>query len=166
MKPKVPRERRVEMVPAKAWLTGDFDDLFNEFRESINSIGLSPFPIYPASLFGPSLIRKAPPTDIEDKGAYYLVTSNLPGFSKEEVEVKVTPYGLEIKAESKMDKEEREKSYIRKEREYSSLKRKLAFPEEVLSRDVKGTMKNGVLELSIPKKEPKEIEMAQPVKIE
>jgi HSP20 family protein len=61
-------------------------------------------------------------------------------------------------------KEDKEKNYLRRERGYFSFEWAVSFPEEVSAGKAEGSMKDGILELKISKKEPKP--EAKPRKIE
>ena len=133
----------------------DIDSIFDDFRRSFDVMMRPYYPpdmqlIEPAAFF----VRNAP-LDIIDEGTHFLVHAELPGFSRENVDVQITSDGLSIRAKKEEKKEEQNKNYIHRERAYSSFERSLAFPEEVDSGKAEGTMKEGVLELKIPKKEPK-----------
>ncbi len=97
---------------------------------------------------------QAPRVDLIDTGREYLVRADLPGVSKDDVELRATPDGIEIKAESKRQREEKEKGYYYRERSYSALQRTLPFPEEVLPDQAEASLKDGLLEVRIPKREP------------
>ena len=65
----------------------------------------------------------------------------------------------------KEEKEDKRKNYLHRERAYSSIQRFIAFPEEVEPSKVDGSMKEGVLELKVPKKEPKPEEKPRKVEL-
>jgi HSP20 family protein len=52
-------------------------------------------------------------------------------------------------------KEEHEKSYLHRERSYRAFHRRITLPEEVLADKAKAKMDKGILEIELPKKEPK-----------
>jgi len=97
---------------------------------------------------------RQPLVDLIDEGREFLVRAEMPGVSKEDVDLKVTPDGIEIRAESKRDREEKEKGYYYRERSYSALQRALSFPAEVFPDLAQARLKGGLLEVRIPKKEP------------
>jgi HSP20 family protein len=98
--------------------------------------------------FGEAGLRQ-PILDIQDRGDHYSLTAELPGFTKDEVEVKVDSNGIELKAE-RAGKESKGKdgSY---QRSASSFYQYMSLPDQVLTEKISGSMKNGVLELSLPK---------------
>jgi HSP20 family protein len=98
---------------------------------------------------------REPVIDFQDRGDHYVLTAELPGFEKNEVEAKVTSNELELKAEKNSQKESKGKNGTQTMSTRAYFRRYLTLPEEVVSEKVSGTMKNGVLELKLPKKEPK-----------
>ena len=116
-------------------------------------------PIFPN--FGSSLLTepgaREPVIDVEDRGDHYTMTAELPGFEKNGVEVQVTSNALELKAEKRASKEDKNDQGLQSQRSYSYFHKYLTLPEPVLSEKVDGTMKNGVLELKLPKAEPKPV---------
>lgn len=132
----------------------DIDSIFDDFRRSFDMMMR---PYYPLETRAweplPSKVRYAP-IDIIDEGTHYLVRAELPGFSKEHVDVQITSEGMTIHAKKEEKKEEKNKNYIHQERACSAFERSVAFPVEVDSSMAEGTMKEGILELRIPKKDP------------
>src|SRR5713226_891563 len=84
-------------------------------------------------------------------------------FEEFEVEVKVTSNEHELKAEKNSQKESKGKNGTQSMSTRAYFQRSLSLPEEVVSEKVVGTMKNGVLELKLPKKDPKAHEVSRRV---
>jgi len=80
----------------------------------------------------------------------------LPGFSKEDVELDVTEDSVTINAKKTEAKEEKDKNYIRRERSAQTFYRRVPLPEQVRTDGAKATLNNGILEITLPKKQPKE----------
>ncbi len=97
---------------------------------------------------------REPLVDLIDKGSEFVVRAELPGVAKEDVDLTVTPDGIEISAEVNRSREEKEKNYYYQERTYQALQRALRFPAEVKADLAAANLKDGVLEVRIPKKEP------------
>ncbi|MBZ5202686.1 Hsp20/alpha crystallin family protein [Planomicrobium chinense] len=93
-----------------------------------------------------------PQVDIQEKENRYELEVDLPGFSKDNVEVEYRDGYLEIRGtkERKSESEEQEGRYIRKERTYGSFRRSF-YIGEIEEDQVAATFQNGVLTLSIPK---------------
>ncbi|MEJ5327383.1 MAG: Hsp20/alpha crystallin family protein [Candidatus Bathyarchaeia archaeon] len=146
-------------------ISRQFDRLFEEFRRSFDDL-LSPFfPMTHIIEEETSLPTRYATVDLIDNGDSYTVTAELPGFNKDMVDVQVTKDGVTIRAERREEKEEKRKNYLHRERAYSKMQRFIAFPEEVLPAKAEGSMKDGVLELKIPKKEPKAAESPHKVEL-
>jgi len=97
---------------------------------------------------------REPLVDLIDKGSEYVVRAEVPGVSKEDVDLTVTQDGIEIRAQTKRSREEDEKAYYYSERTYQALQRVLSFPEEVKADLASATLKDGLLEVRVPKKQP------------
>ena len=104
-----------------------------------------------------------PSTDIQDRGDHYVVTAELPGFDKKDVEVRVSDSTIELRGEKRTEKESEEGRVSQALSSSSYLQRHVYLPELVVSEKVSGTMKNGVLELRLPKREPKAQERSRKV---
>jgi HSP20 family protein len=97
-----------------------------------------------------------PSVDLEDRGKDYRLTVDLPGFNKEDVQIEVGGDSVMINAKRVQAEEEKEKNYVRRERAAQTYYRRIHLPEEVRSDDAKASLNNGILEVVLPKKEPKE----------
>ncbi|MDD1699499.1 MAG: Hsp20/alpha crystallin family protein [Methanoregula sp.] len=139
----------------QSWLERDFDSIFDDFRRSFDSMMRPYFPLeMRMQEFGLLPVRYAP-LDFIDEGDHYLIHVELPGFTRDNVEVQIDSDGLTVKAKKETEKEDKKKNYLHRERAYSAFERTLSFPEEVDPAQAEGTMKEGVLELKVPKKEPR-----------
>ncbi len=98
--------------------------------------------------------EREPVIDVQDRGEYFVLTAEFPGFDKKDIEVRVDANGLELKAARKSEKESKTADGSSRQSSYSLFHRYLTLPAQILSERVVGTMKNGVLELRLPKKEP------------
>ena len=93
--------------------------------------------------------------DIIDTGKEFKVIAEMPGVSKSDVQVSITDNNISICGETKTEIEDKDESYIRYERNYSTLCRSMAFPEEVNLDKAEATLKDGILEVRVAKKTPK-----------
>ena len=133
---------------------GGLESIFDDFMRPFDDFMK---PLFPSSMrsFISDLNRREPNFDIQDRGDKFVVTAELPGFGKDDVEVRVNPNSLELTAEKKTDDERKERNGSQKQRSYSYFHRFATLPATVMTEKVEGTMKNGVLELKLPKKEGK-----------
>ncbi len=102
---------------------------------------------------GPRYVGVEFPVDVIDEGDRIRVVADLPGFNKEDIEIWVEDGDLVVKAERKEEKEERDVNYLRRERRYGKVYRRIALPAEVDVENIKATYNNGILEIVIPKTE-------------
>ena len=92
--------------------------------------------------------------DLVDEGNRFVVHAELPGVAKDKIDVILTKDGIEISAETDVEKKSKEKNFdfVVRERVYSHVYKQLAFPEEVIPEKAESTYKDGLLEVCIPKK--------------
>ena len=96
-------------------------------------------------------------TDVKEKDGNYEVAIDLPGFKKEDVTGEVKDGYLIIKASTKNSKDEKDAKgkYIRKERYEGSCNRSFYVGDAITQDDIKAKFEDGVLKISVPKKEAK-----------
>lgn len=94
-----------------------------------------------------------PPADIYETKDEYVFKLELPGISKEDVNVEFENDTLIIKGERKEEKEVKKESYHRVERCCGSFIRSFSIPKHVDAKKINATMKEGILELRVPKVE-------------
>ncbi|MFB6070519.1 MAG: Hsp20/alpha crystallin family protein [Halanaeroarchaeum sp.] len=91
--------------------------------------------------------------DVEDRPDDYVVTADLPGFEKEDIDVELADETLRISAQRASEHEDEEPGrYVRRERSRESMSRSISLPEPVREDDVEGRFKNGVLTVTLPKR--------------
>jgi HSP20 family protein len=96
---------------------------------------------------------QAPALDMYEDRNDVVVKAEIPGMTKDEVEISVSESTLTLKGEKKKEEEVKEKDYYRCEREYGAFMRRVTLPAEVKAEDAKATFKDGVLEIRLPKSE-------------
>ena len=92
-----------------------------------------------------------PAIDIKEEDDKLLVTTDLPGINKEDVEINLKEDMLEISAKSGKEKESEEEGYLRKERSYTQFYRAVRLPASVREEGSTAKMENGVLTITLPK---------------
>ena len=99
-------------------------------------------------------------TDVRETESGYEVDIDLPGFKKDEINVQLDNGYLSISAAKGLDKEEKNKEgkYIRKERYAGAMSRSFYVGDALTQEDIKAKYESGILRLSIPKKEAKQVE--------
>lgn len=94
-----------------------------------------------------------PSLDVIERDEEVIVRAALPGLSKEDVEASVSGTLLILRGKAREGKKEEEGEYYRSEIPRGAFERTLALPAEVDESKAKATMKDGVLELTLPKLE-------------
>jgi len=97
---------------------------------------------------------KISPLDLIDTGDTYKLFAEVPGVSKNDLDVSITENSISICGETKTEVEEEDKGYLRHERSYSTICRNMTFPEEVNPNKAEAKLKDGVLEIQVSKKKP------------
>jgi HSP20 family protein len=109
---------------------------------------------------------RAPSVDISETADEVVVKAELPGVDKKDLEVEVLPESLSLSAEMSEEKEETEQTYHRRERVWRRYERLLPLPAEVQTDQVKATLKDGVLEVRMPKTERSKASTARKVAVD
>jgi len=107
-----------------------------------------------------SLTAWAPSVDIYESAHELVVKADLPEVDPQDLDIRVENNILTIRGERKFEKKVNEENYLRVERAYGSFARSFTLANTVNSEAIKADYQNGVLTLSIPKKEeakPKQI---------
>jgi HSP20 family protein len=135
-------------VMSNTGLATIFNDFFRPFDEMFQ-------PLLGGSTFPMAELRNAqePILDLQDRGDHFSVTAELPGFTKDDVDVEVDSAGIKLRAE-KTEKHGKEGkgTYQTSTRSYYHY---ISLPEQVVSEKIDGTMKNGILQLRLPKRDSK-----------
>jgi HSP20 family protein len=104
-----------------------------------------------------------PALDVEENQAEFLVTVEIPGVDKKDVNVSVVDNLLTIKGEKRRERNAKEGSQVyRKETWEGSFQRTITLPDRVETDKIQAKMKDGVLQLLLPKREeakPRQIEV-------
>jgi len=95
----------------------------------------------------------APPVDIYETADSIVLKAELPGVDPKDVEVKVEDNSLFLKGERRFEKEVKNENYHRVERSYGSFARSFSLPNSIEAEKVKAEYKNGLLTLTLPKRE-------------
>lgn len=90
--------------------------------------------------------------DVEERDDEFLVTADVPGYAKEDIEVSLADRTLRIQAERESETREREGDYLRRERQTTSASRSIQLPGDVEEDGITATYQNGVLTVTLPKR--------------
>ncbi len=90
-------------------------------------------------------------TDVTDTGDAFVLDAELPGFSKDDIKIDIENDCLTISAERKLENEDKQKNFIKRERFYGSYSR--SFDVSGINVDgIEAAYTDGVLKLTMPKK--------------
>ena len=105
-------------------------------------------------------------TDVKEIGNDYEVAVDLPGFKKEQVQLQLENGYLTITAAKGMDEEKTDHKMIRQERYAGSMQRSFYVGEDLKADEVKAKFEDGVLTLTFPKKEARQVPEYKTILIE
>ncbi|HJC58629.1 MAG TPA: Hsp20/alpha crystallin family protein [Candidatus Eisenbergiella intestinipullorum] len=96
-------------------------------------------------------------TDIRETDNSYELDMDMPGFEKGDIKAELKNGYLTISASSKKNNDEKDKEgkYIRRERYSGSCSRSFYVGEDIRQEDIKAKFENGILKVTVPKKEEK-----------
>ncbi len=135
-----------------------FDDFFDGFTSPARSAARYSSPV--------TSVMK---TDIKETDTGFELDIDLPGYRKEDVKAQLKDGYMTISAETKKDNDQKDDNgkYIRRERYYGTCSRSFYVGEAVTEADIKAKFEDGILKISVPKKEEKpEVEENKYIAIE
>ena len=138
-----------------------FDEFFDDFpmpREFRN---------IDRRLYGKNAAREMK-TDVHEHDDHYEVDIDLPGFKKDEITLSLQDGYLTVSAEKGLDKDETTKKgkVIRQERYVGALQRSFYVGDAITEQDIAAKFENGVLSLTVPKKDAKKVPEKKVIMIE
>jgi len=119
-----------------------FDDFFKPWNEWIGS----------SNLLG-NRMYNVPAVNITEHKNEFLVSLAVPGLKKDDFKIDVDGNMLTISSEKEESKEEKDAKFTRKEYNYSSFSRTFTLPEEINKEKIDAKYEDGVLKISLPRKE-------------
>ena len=121
-----------------------FEDVNHWFNHISNNL---PVRASESSFFHPNFeVQKS------EKG--FMVKADLPGMEKKDMNIDIVKGMLTISGERRESKKEQNENYGISEIRYGSFNRSFSLPEDILEDSIKAKMKNGVLELTLPRMKP------------
>jgi len=118
-----------------------FDDFFKPWNEWFDKGGLF------------ARTMNVPAVNITEQKDTYQVSLAAPGLKKDDFKIDVDGNMLTISSEKEETKEEKDKKFTRKEYSYSSFSRSFTLPEEINKEKIEAKYEDGVLKISLPRKE-------------
>ena len=133
--------------PSLKSLNSFFDNIVNDFPAANDNRSQSGF--------------NFPPVNISELKDNYELEFNVPGRNKEDFKITVDKNILTVSFEKKEESKDENKKQIKKEFALQPFKRSFTLDEKVISDDIAAKYENGLLTLSIPKKEEVKVEAKQ-----
>ena len=133
----------------------DFDDFDKEFNRMMR-------PLY--GKHAQNMMK----TDVRETDNSYELDIDLPGFKKDEITVQLDNGYLNISAAKGLDKDEEKKDgkYIRRERYAGAMSRTFYVGDNLTQQDIKAKFENGILKISVPKKDVQQVAQNNHIAIE
>jgi HSP20 family protein len=152
--PRKEKEKTTAIAPAAPQdLWRGFDDVFKRFRSDFEDLL---FPSYWDRALTLLPETRVPAMDLEDREKDYLLKAEMPGFKKEDIEIEVQDDAVAITGYAGWKYDKKGQIYICRERACETFYRKVELPEEIKVDDVSANLSEGVLEVTLPKKAPKQ----------
>lgn len=121
-----------------------FRDLDNITRDMANSFYRSPFEFF---------TRQTPAVDVYESNGDVIIKAEIPGVSKEDLNVYVEKDAVRLYGQAKRDAEYKDENVYRTERFYGNFSRIIPLPVEVKSEQARAEYKDGILKITVPKME-------------
>ena len=134
----------------------EIDRLFEDFTRGLDTLGQAQ-------------VNLAPSMDVVETDKEIVITAEMPGLERKDVEISIDDDTLTIRGEKKIEENQKDKNVQLSERSYGVFLRVLQLPPGIDPSSVQATMSNGVLKIAIPKpakSEPKKIEVKEEAKQE
>jgi HSP20 family protein len=160
----ISRRNRSE-VPVLTHTERLFEDIDRMFENLWNG-----FPWWWGPVWRPQLAQElavtkfAPRIEVSENDKGYVISAELPGLNKEDIQVTLDGSVLTIKGEKKEEQENKKDGYYYSERVYGSFARSLELPSDADPAKLKASFKNGVLRIEVEKQESSK--RAEVIKIE
>jgi HSP20 family protein len=130
-----------------------FDDFFKPWNEWFDNGGLL------------ARTMNVPAVNITENKDEYMVSLAAPGLKKDDFKIAVEGNMLTISSEKEENKEEKDKKFTRREYSYSSFSRSFTLPEEINKEKIDAKYEDGVLKLSLPRKEEAKKPLAKQIEV-
>ena len=94
-----------------------------------------------------------PAVDIREEDKQYLLTEDIPGVNRKDIEITLEEGVLTVKGERNTETDVSEAGYRRRERTHGTFMRQFTLPDTVNATSISATARDGVLEITIPKQD-------------
>jgi HSP20 family protein len=125
---------------------------FDPFNELVDDL-FKGFLVRPVSYDGRGELLPRMKVDVAEKNGAYTVTAELPGVKKDEIEVTIDGAQVTLAAEVRREREaSQDERVLHTERVFGKVSRSFTLPQEVDEAKAEAKFRDGVLELTLPKK--------------
>jgi HSP20 family protein len=155
-KKKEPKKKK-ELVPYRGGgFGGVFDEMDRLFDRYVRGWGFGPSRLprvrWPEFRWPEGFEMLSPHVDVYEDGKQVVLTAEIPGVRKEDLDIDVSEHAVTIRGEKKEEEEKEKKDYYRVERSYGSFSRTVPIPPGADHSRAKASFRDGVLEIRVPKK--------------
>lgn len=144
--------RKGEIEKAPALFANRWDEMDRMLEDFFGRGWLRPFGAWSRPLTA-EFVSMLPKVDVVDKDDEVIVRAEVPGMEKDELDIAISGNMLTLKGETRREEKEEKGDYYRCEMSHGAFARTLALPAEVDESTAKASLKDGVLELKLPKVE-------------
>ena len=120
----------------------NFNDLFDQMHKMFNQM---------QSYSKDLNIRSSVPVDIKEENGKVIVTADIPGVQKEDINLKADENSIEISAEKSAEVKEENEKYVRRERSSRSFRRVVSWPTQIEAETIHAEYNEGVLRVEAHK---------------
>lgn len=125
---------------------------FDPFNDLVDDL-FRGFFVRPVAYEGRADVLPRLKVDVAEKNGAYTVSAELPGVKKEDIQVTIDGTQVTLSAEVRREKEvSRDERVLHTERSYGKVTRSFTLPQEVDEAKAEARFRDGVLELTLPKK--------------
>jgi HSP20 family protein len=143
----MPQEKEIAMANVSR-----FDSRIDPFNDLVDDL-FKGFLVRPVSYAGGAEAAPRMKVDVAEKNGAYTVTAELPGVKKEDIQVTIDGAQVTLAAEVKREKEvTQDERVLHTERVFGKATRSFTLPQEVDEAKAEAKFRDGVLELTLPKK--------------
>jgi len=125
---------------------------FDPFNDQVDDL-FKGFLVRPMGYERRAAVAPRMKVDVAEKNGAYLVTAEIPGVKKEDIKISVDGAQVTLEAEIKLEREaSQDERVLHVERAYGKATRSFTLPQELDEAKVEAKYRDGVLELTLPKK--------------
>ncbi len=120
-------------------INDDLDRMFEEFMST--------------RILEPTNMEISPRVNVEENDNEWILTAELPGVTKDDIELNFRDNILTLSGEKKIEKEDKKKNYHHIERSYGRFSRSFAINSSIVTDKIEAKFKDGILTVVLPKAE-------------